>query len=56
MDGDKQMKLKLTNIDESARCSLAELLGFVRKGHLDYTRNVSWWSLNANGMRRHQLN
>jgi hypothetical protein len=41
---------KLTNIDESARSTFAELLGFVRKSHFNYTWNVPSWSLDANGM------
>lgn len=42
--------ITLTNIDESARCSFAKLLGFVGKGHFDHTGNVPGRRLHADGM------
>ena len=51
----QNLRVELTDIDESAWRALAELLRLVRQSHFDDARNVTRWRLDADGVRCHQL-
>ena len=44
-----------TCVDKSSWCTFTELLSLVGQCNLNYTRDVSWWGLNTDGMWCDQL-